>query len=299
MKLRALPSLLLLLLLALAPMQAAVAADMVPMAAPSAKADLTAQAYLLWQRINEARSNPRQAMARLGIDEQMAAAVLGSEAWLLDQGLPPLAWNEQLQAAALGHGQDMLAKLYYSHLSLSGSTPAARIAVSGYAAASADETLAALVFDKYLDSDTALNALFDNMLRDELTGVNGVGRNIFSTSLTEIGIGFLAESVALLAGQPYVYLLVVDFAVPLEARYFVVGQIDAGSRMVVRNRISGIWSEAAILPGNTFQVQLSGGGEEFFYWNDLLPDFVSVVSTQGFDWGQNHALDLRREPAAP
>ncbi len=298
MKILRLPSLILLLLfVALTPLRS-VAAGPVAQAAPQAKGDLTTQAYLLWQSINEARSNPRQAMARLGISEQTAMATLGSDAWLLDQGLPPLAWNGQLQTAALDHGRDMLTKLYYSHVTPDGLTPMDRIAATGYEAAGADETLAALVFDKFLDTDTALTALFDNMLRDELTGVAGVGRNIFSTSLTEIGIAFMAESVALLAGQPYVYLIVADFGAPLEERFFVVGQIEAGSRLVMRNLSTGLWSEATILPADTFQFQLLGGEEVLFHWNSLTLDF-SVPSTHGFDWGRNYAIDLRQQPAGP
>jgi len=287
-------NLILLLLVALAPLQTAVAADMTPTAAPSAKADMTVQAYLLWQRINEARRNPRQAMARLGISEQTAVAALAGEAWLLDQGLPPLAMNDQLQAAAMGHGHDMVSQLYYSHVSPAGATSSARIAAAGYDAAGSGETLAALVFDNYLDTDTALAALFDNMLRDELSGIAGVGRNIFSTSLTEVGIGFLAESVALLDGKPYVYLIVANFAAPVETRYYAVGQIDPGSRLLIRNRIDGLWNEVAVLPGNSFQFQLSGCGEELFYWNALMPDYVRVASTQDLDWGRNHAVDLRQ-----
>lgn len=295
-----LTSLILLLCVALTPMQGAVAADLtgagmpVAQGAPSAKADLRAQAYLLWQQINEARRNPRQAMARLGVSEQTAVAALGSDAWLLDQGLPPLAWNAQLQSAAQNHGRDMVGRLYYSHVSPSGAAPSTRIAATGYEAVATDETLAALVFELYLDANVALAALFDNMLLDELTGVAGVSRNIFSTTLTEVGIGFLAESVALLDGKPYVYLVVADFGAPVETRYFAVGQIDAGSRLLVRNRIGGIWNEAEILPGNTFQLQISGAGEDLYYWNELAPDFVDVATTQDFAWGWNHSLDLRR-----
>lgn len=293
-----LPRLILLLLVALASMQTAAIADMVPMAAPSAKGDLTSQSYLLWQRINEARRNPRQAMVRLGIPEQTAVAALGSDAWLLDQGLPPLAWNGQLQTAALTHGRDMLTNLYYSHVSPTGTTPAARIAATGYEAADADETLAALVFDNYLATDTALAALFDNMLRDELTGIAGVGRNIFSATLSEIGIGFLAESVALLDGRPYVYLLVVDFSQPLVPRQFVVGEADLDSRLMIRNLYTGFWDVQPYLTGGAFQFQVTERGEEIFAL-DVNDNIVGRASTLALATDRNYFLDLRVALPAP
>ncbi len=185
-------------------------------AAGPARADgqvfLEARSYVLALKINEARANPRLVLERLQIPAAQAAAALGAEAWILDEGLPALVWNEQLQAAALAHGRDMLANNYFAYVSPDGAGPAARIAAAGYEALAVDETLAALDFDQYLAPDTALDLLVDNMLRDELSGVPGVNRNIFSAALTEIGIAFLAESAAGPAPGPNSYLLVADFA---------------------------------------------------------------------------------------
>jgi uncharacterized protein YkwD len=43
---------------------------------------------------------------------------------------PPLAWNEQLEIAAMGHAQDMYNKNYFSHTSLDGRTMQDRIAAA-------------------------------------------------------------------------------------------------------------------------------------------------------------------------
>ncbi len=176
---------------------------------------LDGQAVLALARINEARANPRAAMARLGLAEERVRAVLGPEAWLLDSGLPPLALSAPLAASALGHGEDMLAQRYYGYLSLDGRTAQARAEQAGYLAEQLEESLVALGFNTYVALDAALEALVDGLLRDELAGAPGVGRHIFSPAFGEAGVAFLARASDLFAGSSYVYMLVVDCGRPL------------------------------------------------------------------------------------
>jgi uncharacterized protein YkwD len=253
------------------------------------------QAWLLWQRFNEARANPRATMTRLGIPEAKVRAVLGQDLWLLDQGLPPLAWNEQIRTAAQGHGRDMVDRVYYSSVSPEGRTLTQRLSLAGYAPLLERETLGVLVFDKPMATlEAAVTILCDNMLRDELSGTPGVARNIFSPEFSEIGLALLAETVPGMAGQPYAYLLVADFSRPTEERPFAVGRIAPGTSLVLRSRLTGQWEDVAILPGNSFQFRLSGLGEELFYWNTVVPDYVYTASTLGLAAGRGHFLDLRR-----
>ena len=286
----------LILLLALATF--APFAAQVARADQAAEADLRSQVYLLWQWINVARANPRQVMARLGIDEQTVRNVLGPDAWILDQGLPPLAWSDQLRAAAQDHDNEMIARVYYSYLSAQGATPDQRVVASGYQAVASNETLGALVFQNYLAPAEALPVMFDNMLRDELTGAPGVARNIFSTSLTEVGIGITAGSVALLAGQPYVYLLTLDFAAPASGRRFVVGLADPDSQVMVQNLYTGFWDVAPPLPGGWFQARLSGNGEKLY---SVGPgeQVRGAASTQGLAVDRNYYFDLRSASYRP
>ena len=293
----------LLLLLAaltvLAPYRADAAMTLPMSPAMTVRADLSEQGYLLWQRLNEARANPRAAMTRLRIPEATVRAALGQDGWLLDQGLPPLAWSEQIRSAANGHGRDMLDHLFYSHVSPDGRTLVARLMAAGYEPLLENETLAALVFSNPVTMDAAIEALCDNMLRDELTGTPGVARNIFSPNCSEVGLALQAESVALLAGRPYVYLLVVDFSQPVRPRNFVVGRAEAGTSLVLRSRITGLWDEVLVLAGGIFQFPLSGWGEELFYWNTAAPDYVNTASTLDLAIGRNHSLDLRQRAVAP
>lgn len=261
--------------------------------------EIAEQGFLLWQRLNEARAYPRATMTRLGISEATAKAALGEDAWILDTGLPPLAWNTRIQSAANDHGRDMLNKVYYSKVSPDGRNLEERLTAADYTPLIEEETLVALVFSNPVALDAALDVMFDNMLRDELNGTPGVVRNIFSPDFSEIGLALNAESVALLDGQPYVYLLVVDFSQPIEERGFVVGRIDPGTSLVLRSRETGFWYDVPVLPGNLFQFRLSGLGEDLFYWDTLTEDYVHTASTAGLPAWRNQAIDLRLPALAP
>ena len=252
--------------------------------------------YFLWQRINEARNNPQAVLERLDISADLARSVLGEDSWVLERGLAPLAWNQQLQNATQVHGRDMFDQLYYSHTSLDGSSSYDRMIAAGYQPVVEGETLGALVFSSFIDVKIALDAMLDVMLRDELTGVSGVQRNIFSPDLTEVGISFFAEAVEFLEGQPYVYLLVLDFATPVEPKYFIIGSIDMESSLAMENSYTGFWEPLALFSGGLFQVAYPEGGATLTS-SDLDGQIVASKTVYEAIPTHNHYLDLR-EPAA-
>ena len=176
------------------------------------QASVAMQKYLIWQQINEARSNPLEVLERLEIPLEQAQAVFGEDSVALIDGLPPLAWNGQLDQAAAQHARDMINNVFYSHTSQDGSSPTERIAETGYQAVTDDETLGALLFLNPVELERGVALLLDNIMRGELTGAAGVSRNVFSTELTEVAVSFNAEILPTLFDQPFVYLLVVDFA---------------------------------------------------------------------------------------
>ena len=55
----------------------------------------------------------------------------------------PLAWNNQLLQAAIGHSTDMAQKNYFSHTSQDGRTPAQRITAAGNRWITVGENIAA------------------------------------------------------------------------------------------------------------------------------------------------------------
>jgi len=184
-------------------------------------------ALYLWRFINEARANPKEIIYKLGIDETAARAALGEDQWILDQGLPPLAWNGSLAQAATGHCTDMIENLYYSSTGLDGSHVADRIAATGYMAASSGETLGLTAFVGFMKPLKAAQIMFDNWVQDELDPARGgVGKRIFNPGFTEMGAVF--KGVVLDLGDdipPNIYVVAADFAQPLEQRAYILGSV--------------------------------------------------------------------------
>jgi hypothetical protein len=256
---------------------------------------LALQGLLAWQRINEARVNPRAELERLGIPVEQALAALGDDAWILESGLPPLALNKQLLAAASLHGRDMFDRLYYSHVTPEGITPMERIAATGYQALTEDETLGILIFSGYVDLKLAVDFMVDTMIRDELVGTPGVRRNIFSPNFREVGAVFFAEAITLIEGQPYVYLFVLDFAAPVLSQRYLVGVYDAASARlpVMMPYATGQWSVQPVLTPGLFQVPYPDGGVALV----LAGDGPETISDPAFVYDRgdsdNQYVDLR------
>ena len=172
----------------------------------------------LLEMINKARNDPYQALEMAGVDEASAREALGDYAWVLDQGLPPLAWNEQLHEAARGHSLDMIKHAYFSEISPDGEGPSERVAATGYEALYVGETLGALVSEHFVDPIEIACLIYENMVRDK--------KNIFNPEVIEVGIGF--EKVAVNPDDwdsLIAYVVVADFARPAEPRTFLVGNV--------------------------------------------------------------------------
>jgi len=247
---------------------------------------------LLWQKINEARQNPRAVLQRLEISEELAVATLGDDAWILDQGLRPLAWDARLHQAASAHGRDMLSRLYYNHYSPDGLGPADRIVATDYQAVDEEENLGALFFKNYVDIETATTFMIDTLLRDELTPGTATRRAIFNPDFSEVGVALFAETVPLLEGEPYVYLLVINYAQPVEPRGFIVGQVDPGLRVAMRKYTESLWALLPVYPGDAIQVPFPQEGVRLV----TIDDHGDIVSSQDvFDFNPylNRLVDMR------
>jgi len=111
--------------------------------------------------------------------------------------LSALTLNNKLTAAAKAHTTDMICNNYLSHVSLSGSTPEARVATQGYTASIVLESLYALT------QSTPQQAL-DWWMSDPINRAN-----ILNTNVTEFGIYYASSDKSLLGGY-----FVVVFAKP-------------------------------------------------------------------------------------
>ena len=220
-------------------------------------------ALRFWQKINQARRQPLAAAARLGLDESVVRTVFSDRPEVLEQGLPPLAWNGQLRQSASAHAADMLERNYYDYYSPENFGPYERIEATGYQPYAVGETIKALFFNNFVELEFALNQLVDSVLIEELTGQPDVQSNIFSPQVTEVGVSFSAQTANLQPDLPYVYLFVLDFAGPLQERRFVIINSVADHRIAMKAiGVSG-WRYLQPLRPGVSQAQVSGLGAVF------------------------------------
>ncbi|MEA2059168.1 MAG: CAP domain-containing protein [Thermodesulfobacteriota bacterium] len=191
--------------------------------------DDTDAGVYLWRMINDARANPVKTIENYQIDMERARAALGDRAWVLElnNGLPPLAWNNTLAEAAHHHAADMVENMYYDYTSLDGRTIADRIFNAGYDAEKTGENLGLLSFENlYVDPVEAAEKIFTNMIRDALNPDIDHPANIFSIDMTQIGVSFTSAVFSWENIPPLnVYLATIDFARPVEQKSCVMGNI--------------------------------------------------------------------------
>lgn len=262
-------------------------------------------AFYFWRLINEARANPMETIHKLGIDESAAREALGENAWVLESGLPPLAWNTILAHAASGHNNDMITNLYYSSTGLDGSTVSDRIGEAGYTALSSGEVLGALAFSNFIGPLEAARVIVENRVRYELDPSRNVKKTIFNTDLTEIGISFMGAVLDLVEDLPNVYVAVADLARPAEQGAYILGNVYRdingnrrfdpgegvpGMRMIIRGYLPGRDSELASQVFGAYQFEIPQG----FFTFEVLDDSGTVIAGRaGFGYNVNHIVDFR------
>lgn len=103
-------------------------------------------------------------------------------AYRAQNGLPAYTVNEKLTRAATAHANDMACNNLFVHTGSDGSTPASRVAASGYVASSATEN----VYGSYppLTGQGAVN-----WWKNDKTDINH-NKNLLSSTYIEIGVGY-------------------------------------------------------------------------------------------------------------
>lgn len=165
----------------------------------------------LMAKINEARKNPLQTVAGLGLDPQTVLQQRPELKEILINGLPPLEINENLYTAAEMHTRDMLAQHYYSSTSADGRTVSDRMTESGYMPTACGENLGMLAFIHFLPPEKAVALIFENMLRDELSPDQKRPVNILNPNFKDIGVYLGTGSWVLESTKYNVYLASCDF----------------------------------------------------------------------------------------
>jgi len=237
-------------------------------------------ALYLMRLINDARKTPLNALPDTGLDTATVQANLGTEAWVLDQGLPPVAWNSELYTSALAHANDMIANLYYSYDSQNGDTVQDRITSTGFEFISAGESLGILSFDTYIDPTLAVKIIFDNILAYELgDSIMSSDRNILNPDRTETGIVFVSAVVDLGLDVPVnIYLVVADFAAPVNPRSFILGNLSVRTsdypEFKIENTLPGMLLVLRELSTET-NVTMESGTLGFFQF-EIMPGFLQL-----------------------
>jgi len=192
---------------------------------PVAETEAIEQALV--SMLNTARNDPSLALLSAGIDQESAAKAYGTMAFL---SMPPapLAWNDKLHGTAKAHNRDMLDRLYFDIVSPDGVTPFERVEATGYAPARVGESLGIILDATQVDGPLdAARRLYEILLKHDVDPQSNVQRNIFAPFLNEIGIGVETAFLDLDGDDEpsCFYVVVADFAEPLEQRSFVMGTV--------------------------------------------------------------------------
>ena len=135
--------------------------------------------FLAWR---ESESFARQTAALANPQQVRSQMLARANAERAAAGLPPLALDPRLNAAAQRHADDMLQRSYYSHVSPDGGGPAERVRQSGYVFRLVAENIARgpvsvdEAMDNWLASEDHRRNLLNPGFRDFGVGV-AVGRN--------------------------------------------------------------------------------------------------------------------------
>lgn len=170
----------------------------------------------LFTLINAARRDPLGVAESLGLKRKQILKNFPELADILNSGLPELTVDERLYATATEHTADMLANGYYAYDSLDGRTLEDRLQSVGYAAAASGESLGLIFFNNFINPETAVNLIFENMVIDELSAAPTQPRRIFNPDFSEIGVSFKGGDFQIAGFNANVYLAVCDFARPVD-----------------------------------------------------------------------------------
>jgi|GEM_PF-2879014 len=188
-------------------------------------AEPTPEDFYLLRLMNELRVHPQTMLERVGISPDAACQALGDQAWVLDYGVPPLARNPALDAAALAHLEDMVSRLYYGSISPEGLGPWDRAVAAGYSPIAVDEVLGLLGVVTFMESPQAVWTVFSQWVQAELAAEAAWPLRLLNPALCDVGVAFRPASVVLDGEVFNFYLAVVLLAVPTQSEPQLVGAV--------------------------------------------------------------------------
>ncbi len=167
------------------------------------------------ERINQARRNPLETAANLGLNPNQVLSDFPYMADTLHDGMAPLLRNAVLEQAADGHTEEMFENTYYSRTSIDGAGPEERMIQAGYDPKVSAEKLGVLVFLNYIPSEKLVDIILDRILAQELDKEHPEHLTILDPDLKEIGLG-LRTGTMFIEGRLYqACILTIDMGAPL------------------------------------------------------------------------------------
>ena len=158
--------------------------------APEREALNTVEQEVL-QLINQARAKPLEAAAVLGIDLEAVSTQLPDLYDLMTLGLPPLTLNGTLMTAARNHAEAVLAGMVSGDGSSGEQGAEDRAYLAGYTGDLVGETTAQIPAADFPNTDSAAQALFEQMFREEMDPAFEGARLIMSPDAEDVGIGVI------------------------------------------------------------------------------------------------------------
>lgn len=168
-------------------------------------------AYMLMDRVNNARADIRQALKAQGKSIDGLLKCRPEIKNYIDQGLPRVIPDSRLFTAAASHATDMANQLYFSKISKNGSTIDERFLEAGFYSSVSDEILGVVLFQNYMSKEKAVDILWKEILDNELNCGKQPLPILLNPEFREIGISVKSGSMRINKTKVNFYIAVCDF----------------------------------------------------------------------------------------
>ncbi|UOG92049.1 MAG: CAP domain-containing protein [Candidatus Thiothrix sulfatifontis] len=262
----------------------------------------TAQEQFMLELLNRARMNPVEEASLLGIDlnEGLAAGTLSTNP------RQPLAFNNELTAAARSHSQDMVDNDFFAHTNLAGKSTADRIQATGYTYTTFGENIAYVGTTAPL-SQALINTFVQDSHEDLFVDEGIIGRghriNMLNANFKEIGIGIVDGSFNNGNADFNVVMSTQNFATQPNAKAILLGVIYADAdnnafytpgegigdvSIVILNTATNTTQTLYSMTAGGYQVALQTGVYDITYTFDgntqFVNDLVIGIDNVKSDW---------------
>lgn len=164
----------------------------------------------LLEKIQTARQNPIKAVQDLQLNPGLFGVCYPELRADFNAGLPELLPDDRLFSAAQLHAEDMVKQQYFSKISKDGQTLVNRMEGFSYYPLVSGEAHGVLLFRNYLPKEAAVNALFKNIVSNELKCSEGSQPVVFNPEFSEIGLSVKSGTMEIQGMKLNFYLAVVD-----------------------------------------------------------------------------------------